>query len=59
MTYFDVSYIQPIVEVIDDDGTGFVCIREVNRFIDSKPEGWSYVSSSFLGRFYSEFPAVY
>lgn len=59
MTYFDVSYIQPIVEVIDDDSTGFVCVREVNKFIDSKPEGWSCVSPFLLPSSDTECPPVY
>ncbi|KAG6905943.1 hypothetical protein DXG01_016775 [Tephrocybe rancida] len=37
--YINVSYLQAIVEAIDDGGSGFVGIREVNGFIDWKPPG--------------------
>lgn len=40
LKYLDVSRVQPILEAIDDDGTGFISIKEVNDFATSKPEGW-------------------
>ncbi|KIK64541.1 hypothetical protein GYMLUDRAFT_416337 [Collybiopsis luxurians FD-317 M1] len=41
LKYIDVSRVQPILEAIDDDGTGFISIKEVNTFVGSKPDGWS------------------
>ncbi|KIK51274.1 hypothetical protein GYMLUDRAFT_208804 [Collybiopsis luxurians FD-317 M1] len=41
LKYLDISRVQPILEAIDDDGTGFISIKEVNTFVRSKPDGWS------------------
>ncbi|KIK51733.1 hypothetical protein GYMLUDRAFT_120582, partial [Collybiopsis luxurians FD-317 M1] len=41
LKYIDVSQVQPILESIDDDATGFISIKEVNTFVASKPSGWS------------------
>ncbi|KAG6907675.1 hypothetical protein DXG01_007825 [Tephrocybe rancida] len=41
VAYVNVSYLQPIAEAIDDDGSGFVNIREVNDFTSLRPSGWS------------------
>ncbi|KAG6908278.1 hypothetical protein DXG01_005484 [Tephrocybe rancida] len=38
--YFNVSYIQAISEAIDDDGSGFITVREVNDFTTSRPPKW-------------------
>jgi hypothetical protein len=40
LKYIDVSRVQPILKAIDDDGTGFISIKEVNTFASSKPDGW-------------------
>ncbi|KAG6915736.1 hypothetical protein DXG01_010066 [Tephrocybe rancida] len=39
--YVNVSYLQAISEAIDDDGSGFVNIREVNDFTTLRPQGWT------------------
>ncbi|KAF5370541.1 hypothetical protein D9757_010124 [Collybiopsis confluens] len=41
LKYIKVSRLQPILEAIDDDGTGFISIKEVNTFVGFKPDGWS------------------
>ncbi|KAJ4467636.1 hypothetical protein C8J55DRAFT_438415 [Lentinula edodes] len=41
LKYINISKVQPILEAIDDDGTGFISIKEVNTFALSKPKGWS------------------
>ncbi|CAA7260803.1 unnamed protein product [Cyclocybe aegerita] len=41
LAYINAAYIQPILEAVDDDGTGFVSVKEVNTFVASRPEGWS------------------
>ncbi|KAJ3804440.1 hypothetical protein F5876DRAFT_70629 [Lentinula aff. lateritia] len=41
LKYINISKAQPILEAIDDDGTGFISIKEVNTFALSKPKGWS------------------
>lgn len=40
--YVDVKYLQPIMDAIDDDGSGHVTIAEVNRFTELLPSslGW-------------------
>ncbi len=40
LKYINVSHVQPILEAIDDDGTGFISVKEVNTFVTSKPSGW-------------------
>ncbi|KAG6809584.1 hypothetical protein H0H92_015668 [Tricholoma furcatifolium] len=39
--YIDVTYLRAISEAIDDDGSGFINIQEVNTFTTTRPEGWS------------------
>lgn len=44
MKYISLSYIQPILEAFDDDGSGFISIKEVNDFTNSRPKNWRCVS---------------
>ncbi|KAJ7429390.1 hypothetical protein B0H11DRAFT_2409490 [Mycena galericulata] len=44
LAYINVSHLQPILEAVDDDGTGFVSIKEANDFAVSRPAGWSLLS---------------
>ncbi|KAG6906865.1 hypothetical protein DXG01_011627, partial [Tephrocybe rancida] len=39
--YMNVSYLQALSEAIDDDGSGFVNVREVNEFTTTRPQGWT------------------
>ncbi|KAG6875208.1 hypothetical protein C0992_004760 [Termitomyces sp. T32_za158] len=41
LSYFSISYLQAISEAIDDDGSGFITIQEVNAFTKSRPRDWS------------------
>ncbi|EAU90989.2 hypothetical protein CC1G_02376 [Coprinopsis cinerea okayama7 len=41
LAYINAAYVQPILEAVDDDGTGFVSVMEVNTFVESRPDGWS------------------
>ena len=38
--YIDVLWVQPILEAIDDDASGFITVNEVNRFTSSRPVDW-------------------
>ena len=38
--YIDVIRLQPILEAIDDDASGFITIGEMNRFTSSRPIDW-------------------
>ena len=40
LKYINLLYIQPILEAIDDDGSGFINIKEVNTFTSTKPNNW-------------------
>ncbi len=40
LNYMNILHLQPIVEAIDDDDTGFISIMEVNAFVSAKPEDW-------------------
>ncbi|KAJ7124548.1 hypothetical protein C8R44DRAFT_704054 [Mycena epipterygia] len=44
LAYVNVAHVQAILEAVDDDGTGFVSIKEANDFAVSRPEGWSLLS---------------
>ncbi|KAF8843364.1 hypothetical protein BDN67DRAFT_924335 [Paxillus ammoniavirescens] len=41
LVYVNVTRIQPILEAFDDDGSGFVSVKEVNTLTSSRPKGWS------------------
>ncbi|KAJ3717510.1 hypothetical protein C8R42DRAFT_724422 [Lentinula raphanica] len=41
ISYLNVAQMQPILEAIDNDCTGFISIKEVNEFTSSKPVDWS------------------
>ncbi|KAJ3559705.1 hypothetical protein NP233_g11198 [Leucocoprinus birnbaumii] len=41
LDYINVGNVQPIIEVIDDDGTGFISIKEANTFAAERPKGWT------------------
>ncbi|KAF9462351.1 hypothetical protein BDZ94DRAFT_1322722 [Collybia nuda] len=41
LAYINAAYVQPILEAVDDDGTGFVSVKEVNTFVAERPDGWS------------------
>lgn len=43
LEYIDVAYVQPIVEAIDEDGSGFISVQEANTFALARPEGMRYV----------------
>ncbi|TFK62847.1 hypothetical protein BDN72DRAFT_929692 [Pluteus cervinus] len=68
LAYVNVVYVQPIMEAVDDDGTGFVSIKEVNMFANSAPRdfgrnllqrlaywaaGWHISVSSYKTKIYS------
>ena len=40
LEYITVRLIQPLVEAIDDDGSSFVTVSELNDFTSSRPKGW-------------------
>ncbi len=41
LSYINAAYVQSILEAVDDDGTGYVSIKEVNTFVEERPPGWS------------------
>ncbi|KAK7062915.1 hypothetical protein VNI00_000413 [Paramarasmius palmivorus] len=41
LSYININHVQPILEAFDDDGTGFVTIKEVNTFAESRPDDWT------------------
>ena len=42
LEYVSVTWLRPIMEAFDDDGSGYVTIAEINQFTDSMPKdlGW-------------------
>lgn len=40
LEFINVAHLQSILEAIDDDGTGFISIKEANNFAMKRPEGW-------------------
>lgn len=44
--HIDVAHVQPIVEAMDEDGSGFISVKEANKFALSRPPGWRLVITS-------------
>jgi len=42
LEYITVHRAQPLLEALDEDGSSFITINEVNTFTASRPEGWRY-----------------
>jgi hypothetical protein len=40
LNYIDVVHLDPIVEAIDADLSGFISIQEANMFAVGRPKGW-------------------
>lgn len=40
LDFINVAHLQSILEAIDDDGTGFISIKEANTFAIERPKGW-------------------
>ncbi len=49
LAYLNISHLQPILEAVDDDATGFITIKEINTFtnVKSRPPNWTWVQSPF------------
>ena len=43
LCYVSVNYVREITEGFDEDMSGFLTIKEVNDFTDSRPLGWRWV----------------
>jgi hypothetical protein len=43
LEYINIRQIQPLIEAIDDDGSSFVTVNEVNDFTSHRPTGWRWV----------------
>jgi hypothetical protein len=43
LAYLGVAHLQQIVEAVDDDGAGYLSIKEVNQFSRRRPENWRSV----------------
>ncbi|KAH9474631.1 hypothetical protein JR316_0013095 [Psilocybe cubensis] len=41
LEFIDVAYVRPIVEAMDEDGSGFISVQEANRFALARPAGMS------------------
>jgi hypothetical protein len=41
LEYINITQIQPILEAIDDDNSGFISIKEANTFAIQRPKGWT------------------
>ena len=50
LEYIDLTHVQPIIEGLDEDASGYVTIQEVNQFTTSRPKDWRYVAIIFLER---------
>jgi len=43
LQYINIRLIQPLIEAIDDDGSSFVTVDELNEFTSRRPERWRRV----------------
>ncbi|KAL0578964.1 hypothetical protein V5O48_003056 [Marasmius crinis-equi] len=41
LNYITIHRIQPLIEALDEDGSSFITVTEVNTFTSSRPESWS------------------
>ncbi|KAG6828456.1 hypothetical protein H0H92_007865 [Tricholoma furcatifolium] len=58
LAYINAAYVQPILEAVDDDGTGFVSIKEVNTFVAERP-GWQASMSHYKDKIYQLVQTMY
>lgn len=47
LAYLNILHVQPILEAFDDDGTGFVSVKEANEFTSSRPKDWRLAATIF------------
>jgi hypothetical protein len=40
LAYINILHVQGLVEAFDDDGTGFITVKEVNGLTRSRPRHW-------------------
>jgi len=52
LQYINVRQVQPLIEAIDDDGSSFVTINELNDFTSCRPDGWRRVLKVTINSFY-------
>ena len=48
----NIRQIQPLIEAIDDDGSSFVTVNELNDFTNHRPKGWRRVHKPYIYPFY-------
>ncbi|KAK0441569.1 hypothetical protein EV421DRAFT_1904608 [Armillaria borealis] len=41
LDYLNSAHLQPLLEAVDDDDTGFITTKEINTFVESKLETWT------------------
>ncbi|KAL0568231.1 hypothetical protein V5O48_013758 [Marasmius crinis-equi] len=41
LKYISIDRVQPLIEALDEDGSSYITVSEVNTFTSSRPEGWS------------------
>jgi hypothetical protein len=44
LEYVTAHRAQPLIEALDDDGSSFITVNEVNAFTTSRPKGWRCVT---------------
>jgi hypothetical protein len=44
LKHIDVAHIQPIIEAMDEDGSGFISVQEANKFALRRPPGMRSVA---------------
>jgi hypothetical protein len=43
LKHINVAHVQPLIEAMDEDGSGFISVQEANKFALSRPKGMRYV----------------
>ncbi len=41
LDYLNSAHLQPLLETVDNDDTGFITTKEINTFVESKPPNWT------------------
>lgn len=52
LQYINVRQVQALIEAIDDDGSSFVTVNELNEFTSCRPKGWRRVHMLIIDPFH-------
>ena len=48
LQYLNAAHAQSVIEALDEDGSGFISVKEAKNFALSRPRGWRCVLSTII-----------